>query len=94
MDKPFSIAFLAKRPAPIMTLGFDVLVQLVIAAINISPSFITPVVFSVFLRLLISFSEIFFTSDNSTLSWGLLGPDKQACTLLISKDRVSVYFIF
>ena len=29
---PFSTAFLAIRPAPIMTVGFEVFVQLVIAA--------------------------------------------------------------
>ena len=38
--KPFSKAFLANNPAPIKTLGLDVLVQDVIAAITISPSLI------------------------------------------------------
>ena len=33
--------FFAKRPAPISTLGFDVFVQEVIAAINIEPSCIS-----------------------------------------------------
>ena len=41
VDKPFSIAFLARSPAPIKTLGLDVFVQDVIAAITISPSFIS-----------------------------------------------------
>src|SRR5262245_43173116 len=36
--KPRSTAFLASRPAPIMTLGLDVFVQLVIAAITTAPS--------------------------------------------------------
>ncbi|MNE31575.1 hypothetical protein D3C76_1864350 [compost metagenome] len=36
--KPRSIAFLANRPAPIMTVGLEVFVQLVIAAIAILPS--------------------------------------------------------
>src|SRR5690606_38164486 len=36
--KPFSTAFLATRPAPIITLGLDVFVQLVMAAITILPS--------------------------------------------------------
>ncbi len=35
---PRSTAFLATRPAPIMTDGFDVLVQLVMAAITTAPS--------------------------------------------------------
>src|SRR3954470_13214091 len=35
--RPRSNAFLATRPAPIITLGFDVLVQLVIAAITTAP---------------------------------------------------------
>jgi hypothetical protein len=35
--RPFSTARFATRPAPIMTLGFDVLVQLVIAAMTTDP---------------------------------------------------------
>ena len=35
--RPLAAALRAKRPAPIMTLGFDVLVQDVIAAITTSP---------------------------------------------------------
>ena len=35
--RPFSTAFFATRPAPIITLGFDVFVQLVIAAITTEP---------------------------------------------------------
>ena len=34
---PFSTAFFATRPAPIITLGFDVFVQLVIAAMTTEP---------------------------------------------------------
>ena len=34
---PNSTAFLATKPAAIITLGFDVFVQLVMAAITISP---------------------------------------------------------
>src|SRR5580700_793307 len=34
LERPRSTAFLARSPAPIITLGFDVLVQLVIAAIT------------------------------------------------------------
>jgi hypothetical protein len=36
-SKPRSTAFLASRPAPIITEGFDVFVQLVIAAITTRP---------------------------------------------------------
>ncbi len=35
--RPRSTAFLASRPAPIITLGFEVLVQLVIAATTTAP---------------------------------------------------------
>jgi hypothetical protein len=35
---PFSTAFFASRPAPIITEGFEVLVQLVIAAMAMEPS--------------------------------------------------------
>src|SRR5262249_4901913 len=35
--RPRATAFLASRPAPIITLGFDVFVQLVIAAITTEP---------------------------------------------------------
>ena len=40
MFKPNSTAFFATNPAAIITLGLDVFVQLVIAAITISPDFI------------------------------------------------------
>ncbi len=36
-ESPFSAAFFASRPAAIITDGFDVLVQLVIAAITTEP---------------------------------------------------------
>src|SRR5690606_27222260 len=35
--RPFSTAFFAKRPAPSITLGFEVFVQLVMAAITTAP---------------------------------------------------------
>src|SRR5690606_945351 len=37
-SNPFSLAFLATRPAPNITWGFDVLVQDVMAAITTAPS--------------------------------------------------------
>jgi len=39
-DKPFATAFRANNPAPIMTEGLLVLVQLVIAAMTTAPSVI------------------------------------------------------
>src|SRR5690606_27789772 len=36
--RPLAMAFLAKRPAPTITAGFDVLVQLVMAAMTMLPS--------------------------------------------------------
>ena len=38
VSSPRSTAFLARRPAPIMTDGLEVLVQLVIAAMTTAPS--------------------------------------------------------
>ena len=38
LRSPFATAFLASRPAPIITDGFEVLVQLVMAAITTAPS--------------------------------------------------------
>jgi hypothetical protein len=37
--KPFSTAFFASNPAPIITEGLEVFVQLVIAAMTTAPSF-------------------------------------------------------
>ena len=85
VNKPFSIAFLANSPAPIMTLGFDVFVQLVIAAINISPSLILPFDLSDFLSFSISFSEHLLHLIRVLYLEVSFGPDRQASTLLISK---------
>ena len=49
--KPNSTAFFASKPAPIKTLGLDVFVHDVIAAINIEPSLISksvPYTFEIF----------------------------------------------
>ncbi|CAB4745785.1 unannotated protein [freshwater metagenome] len=37
LDSPFSTAFFANKPAPIITLGFEVFVQEVIDAITTAP---------------------------------------------------------
>ena len=50
--KPFSLAFLATSPAAISTFGFEVFVQLVMAAITTDP----------FCNLLLSNSKFFFLS--------------------------------
>ena len=47
VDRPFSTAFFASSPAASMTDGFDVLVQLVIAAITTPPSVSFSTAFSV-----------------------------------------------
>ena len=89
---------MANSPAPINTFGLEVFVHDVIAAINISPSFISKsvsltfaTVGSVFLhtssKTLIKF---FDASVKRTLSWGLFGPEIVGTTVDISKDKVSV----
>ena len=81
MLSPFSIAFLARSPAPIITLGLEVLVQLVIAAITIEPSFSTVFLLSLFLDIFdISVEMTFLTSLKRILSSGRFGPDIQGST--------------
>src|SRR5438309_611805 len=79
---PFSTAFLASNPAPIMTDGFDVFVQLVIAAITTAPSSI----FSWWLLTLTSadfwpserlLRKLERTSWSSIRSCGRRGPAKE-----------------
>ena len=70
---PSSLAFFATKPAATITVGFDVLVQLVIAAIKTEPSESRSCV--------IGFSPIsvltmLATSLSFILSCGRLGPDK------------------
>ena len=48
VSRPSSTAFLANNPAAIKTLGFDVFVHEVMAAINILPSFISKSLFETF----------------------------------------------
>ena len=80
--RPSSLADLASKPAAIKTDGFDVFVQLVIAAMAISPSLsfvefnwevFIYFLFEVSNKVLIKFSSSFPTR---TLSWGLFGPAK------------------
>ena len=51
---PASTAFLATRPAPTITVGFEVLVQLVIAAITTAPSPTLAVPFGVSTRTVLA----------------------------------------
>ena len=90
---PFSTARFASKPAPKITLGFDVLVQLVIAAIRMLPSLITPSELGDFFNFFISLSDTSLTSERRTLSCGRLGPERQASTSPISKDNELVYLI-
>src|SRR6185295_3036105 len=90
--KPFSTAFLAKRPAPIKTEGLDVLVQLVIAEITTEPwrrSNLSPFISTVTLLLTSPLFikdgsaslKAFLLSVNGTRSCGRRGPAKLGTTL-------------
>src|SRR5580704_7033531 len=85
-SRPRSTACFASKPAATMTDGFEVLVQLVIAAITTLPS--------------CSISEVlgaapspsrkfFFTSGRLMRSWGRLGPASDGTTVERSNTSVS-----
>src|SRR5512133_337169 len=63
VESPLSTAFFASSPAAIITLGFDVFVQLVIAAITTDPSLIRNSDLSVF--ILIDLSPSFLSGCDS-----------------------------
>src|SRR5438445_7057460 len=97
---PLAAALRARSPAPIMTLGFDVLVHDVIAAITTSPwprSWSRP---STGTRLVSSgplpnslskdTAKPFFTSFSGTRSCGRLGPASDGSTLPSSSLSTSV----
>src|SRR5689334_12379721 len=86
--KPCSTAFFARRRAAISTEGFDVLVQLVIAAITTLPSWT--------MRFVLGAApsesrKFFFTSGRLMRSCGRLGPASDGTTVLRSSSRVSEY---
>src|SRR6266853_6224872 len=93
---PFSTAFLASRPAATITEGFEVLVQLVMAAITTEPSWmvdIDPLVRALALRGAAgSVSRKFLlTSGRLMRSCGRLGPASDGTTVERSSARVSEY---
>src|SRR5215831_10543375 len=76
---PRSTAFFASKPAASMTDGFDVLVQLVMAAMTTEPFFNAtgwPLICAaaVFSGPPNACAKLLLTCGNSTRSWGLLGP--------------------
>src|SRR5438876_296429 len=85
---PRSTAFFARSPAAISTEGFEVLVQLVIAAMTTLPSWI----WFDFLGGAPSTSrKFFFTSGRLIRSCGRFGPARDGTTFERSRDRVSEY---
>src|SRR5437773_9255118 len=93
---PFSTAFLASRPAATITEGFEVLVQLVMAAITTEPSCIVdvdPLLPTLALRgAACSPSRKFFlTSGRLMRSCGRLGPASDGTTVERSSASVSEY---
>ena len=77
-ERPFSIAFFATSPAAIITLGFEVLVQLVMAAITISPVCIWSEGLLSIIGFVSNSLKDWGISFNKILSWGLLGPATEA----------------
>ena len=69
-SRPNSQAFFATKAAPSITLGFDVLVQLVIAAITTSPCFI--------------FAGVPWNENSATLPCDSLGTAKPCNTVAVS----------
>ena len=105
-ERPFSTAFLATSPAATNTDGFEVFVQLVMAAMTTEPCFRScddPVALAAgaagapsasFFFGLISegsaASNDFLALNNPTRSCGRLGPATLGSTLPRSRSRVSV----
>src|SRR5262245_5730816 len=85
--RPFSTAFFASRPAATSTDGFDVFVQLVIAAMTTDPSFTTPPSFGAAPRVVRKFA---FTSGRLMRSWGRFGPASDGTTAERSRSSVSL----
>ena len=92
---PSMAAFLATSPAAIITEGFEVFVQLVMAAMRMLPSEILP--FDVSTALLSDFfvsarksANAFLTSESSILSCGRFGPAMEGFTVERSSSRTFV----
>ncbi len=98
--RPFSTAFLARRPAAMRTLGFDVFVQLVMAAMTtepcvrsaILPSTVTVTGLAAFAFILPSAAwKLAFDSVSFTRSCGRVGPARLGTTVPRSRCMVSEY---
>src|SRR3954447_6593723 len=84
--RPFSTAFLATSPAATITDGFDVFVQLVMAAITTEPFVRCPSGVSAALPIpLRAASQAAFDSRRGTRSWGRLGPARLGSTVARSR---------
>ena len=100
LSNPRSLAFFATRPAAIITLGLDVFVQDVIAAITTSPFLISKFFPSKFiwdelLLLVIELTSFWYDSFaffKSILSCGLFGPAIEGEIVDISSSKFSEYF--
>src|ERR1700730_8684318 len=93
--RPRSTAFFATRPAATSTDGFDVLVQLVMAAMTTLPSWIVAPLPFILMAAVLGVAprpsrKFFFTSGRLMRSWGRLGPARDGTTAARSSDRVSV----
>src|SRR6516162_2474935 len=92
--RPRSTAFWASRPAATRTLGLEVLVQLVMAAITTLPSWMVARVPFVPISTLLGGAarperKFRFTSGKSIRSCGRLGPASDGVTAERSSERVS-----
>ena len=98
--RPRAAAFLASRPAPTITDGLEVLVQLVMAEITTepwvsskeSPFCRTGTVLGVSPPFMVgrASAKDCLTPRNGTRSWGRRGPARLGSTSLRSSSRVSV----
>ena len=84
--RPFLTALRASKPAPIITEGLEVLVQLVMAAMTTSPSFS----WLDFLPSLNALLNACGACPSGTLSCGRLGPDTLVTTFDRSISMISV----
>ena len=91
--RPFSTAFFARSPAPSITLGFEVFVQEVIAAITTRPWSMPSSETGAPLppRSASAFVQASFASANATRSCGRLGPAMLGTTEPRSSSSVSEY---
>src|SRR5665213_3016255 len=93
--RPRSTAFFATRPAAISTDGFEVLVQLVMAAMTTLPSWMVALTPFILMSAVLGAAprasrKFFFTSGRLMRSCGRFGPASDGTTAARSSDNVSV----